>query len=289
MVPIFDHIDREQAQLYSLILNAVGIGNRVVSTGGGFSIEVPCPLKEKALETIDRYHDENPESDAGNIETGLSNLTNAPLSGIFVAFLLLAVHLAVTTSSAPKDYIDAFGADSFRILRGEIYRCVTALLLHADAVHLAGNMVGMLLFGGTVSSVAGTGVGWLAILSCGMLGNCLNAFAYEARHLSIGASTSVFGAVGILSAYQAVKAKQTGKGWKRVGLALGGGLGLLAFLGTSARSDLGAHLFGFFVGGVMGACYGKWFPMKKGPVLQWVTGVAAVLLVLGAWIRGTTG
>ena len=105
MVPIFDHIDREQAQLYSLILNAVGIGNRVVSTGGGFSIEVPCPLKEKALETIDRYHDENPESDVGNIETGLSNLTNAPLSGIFVAFLLLAVHLAVTTSSAPASLI----------------------------------------------------------------------------------------------------------------------------------------------------------------------------------------
>jgi membrane associated rhomboid family serine protease len=289
MVPIVHHIDKEQAQLYSLILNSVGIVNRVVATGGDFCIHVPHTLKEKALEAIDRYYDENFDSDEGNVETGTPNLTHIPVSGIFVALLLLSVHLAVTTSSAPGDYMDVFGADASRIVRGETYRCVTALLLHSDAVHLAGNMVGLILFGGVVSSVAGTGVGWLAILICGIVGNWMNASAYEVRHLSIGASTSVFGAVGIMSAYQAVIAKQTGKGWKRVGLALGGGLGLLAFLGTSARSDLGAHLFGFVVGGAMGASYGKWIPLKKGPAMQWLSGVAAALLVVGAWVRGATG
>jgi membrane associated rhomboid family serine protease len=289
MVPLSYDLEREQAELYGLILSSAGIGNRIIPVDDGFRILVPYAMEDNAMEAIHRYHMENPVVSEERTEESLPLLTVEYTSGLYIALLLLVVHLAVTTSSAPQDYTDVFGADSIRILRGEIYRCVTALLLHADAVHLAGNMVGIVLFGGAVSAVGGTGVGWLAILSCGILGNYLNAIAYDARHLSIGASTSIFGAVGLLSAFQAVKAKRTGKGWKQVGLALGGGFGLLAFLGTSARSDLGAHLFGFVVGGVMGAIYSRWFYSEKLSAVQWGSGSVAAALVVGAWIWGSMG
>jgi len=289
MVSLSYHLEREQAELYSLILNSVGIGNRIITVDDGFRIQVPSAMEDVALEAISRYHAENPVVRQESTEHSLSRLPIKPISGFCIALLLLVVHLAVTTSSAPQDYTDVFGADSIRILQGEIYRCVTALLLHADAVHLVGNMVGIVLFGGAVSSVAGSGVGWMAILFCGILGNYLNAFAYDTRHLSIGASTSIFGAVGILSAFQAVRAKRTGKGWKQAGLALGGGLGLLAFLGTSARSDLGAHLLGFLVGGGIGAAYGRRNYGEKVPALQCVSGMVAAALVVGAWIWGAIG
>ena len=143
------------------------------------------------------------------------------LSGLFVSLLLFTVHAAVVTSSAPGDYITQFGANARRIMGGEAYRCVTALLLHADGAHLAGNMVALVLFGDVLCQIAGVGVTWMMILVCGTLGNLINAAFHETGHLSIGASTSVFGAVGMLCAIRAVNAARTGHGWKDVVLALG--------------------------------------------------------------------
>jgi hypothetical protein len=100
------------------------------------------------------------------------------------------------------------------------------------------------------------GVGWLMITGLRNFRKSDECFClYESGHLSVGASTAVFGAVGILCALQAVNAARSGKGWKRMVLVFGAGVALLAFLGTSARSDLGAHLFGFFSGAVMGGAY----------------------------------
>ena len=124
------------------------------------------------------------------------------------------------------------------------------------------------------------------ILASGIFGNLMNAFAYETGHLSVGASTAVFGAVGILCAFQAVNAAKTGKGWKRTALVFGSGVALLVFLGTSARSDLAAHLFGFFSGALMGGAYRLWMGSPLGSKGQVLCGVLAALTLLLSWIRG---
>jgi len=285
MTTLFDHLDREQANIFSLVLSSADIGNRVVGWEEGFRIDVAEADVKKARDAIDRYLAENPSP--GKDESAVADPPTAlDPSGIVVALLLLAIHVAVTTSAAPQDYITVFGANARRILGGEWYRCATALLLHADAAHIAGNMAGVALFGGAVCAITGAGVGWLMILACGILGNLLNAVAYETGHLSIGASTAVFGAVGIVCAIQAVNAVRTGKGWKRMLLAFGAGVALLGFLGTSARSDVGAHLFGFFAGILMGGAYGLRIkrPLEaKGQVLCGF--IAAGTLVM-AWLSG---
>ena len=223
MAILFDHLDREQASVFSLVLNSAGIGHEVIGWEGGSRIEVAETDLDGARDAIYRYLAENPSP--GKDESVIDDPPKAlDLSGVAVALLLLAIHLAVTTSAAPQDYINVFGANARRILGGEWYRCATALLLHADAAHIAGNMAGVALFGGAVCAVTGVGVGWLMILACGILGNLMNAVAYETGHLSIGASTAIFGAVGIVSAIQAVNAARTGKGWKRMFLALGAGV-----------------------------------------------------------------
>ena len=56
--------------------------------------------------------------------------------------------------------------------------------------------------GANLGRIAGAGVGVLMILAAGVLGNYANAVLFEYNHLSVGASTSVFGAVGITAAYQ---------------------------------------------------------------------------------------
>lgn len=289
MVILFSHLEREQADIFSLVLNSAGIANRVVNTTQGCDIYVAPMQVDAARKALDRYQAENPTA-----ETDRTLRLNPPksidLSGILVALVLLCVHLAVITSTAPKDYGAVFGAHSRRILNGEGYRCVTALVLHADAGHLAGNMAGVALFGGAVCAFTGTGMGWLMILVCGVLGNLINALAYhQSGHLSVGASTAVFGAMGILCTVQAVRAVITGKGWKRMVLILGAGVALLAFLGTSARSDVGAHLFGFLTGVLLGGAFGLRTGPPPGGRAQVLFGVMAAFLLLSAWIRGLAG
>ena len=283
MTPLYDHLDPETAQTFSLVLSAVGIGNRVVGRGRDYRIDVPEPDVDAARETIRRYAAENTPL-PGEAPRILSTAVNP--SGLVVALLLLTIHLAVTASAAPEDYIAVFGANARRILGGEWYRCATALLLHADAAHLAGNMTGVALFGGAVCSITGSGVGWFMILACGVLGNLFNAVLHETGHLSVGASTAVFGAVGILCALQAVDAARSGSGWRRVIFIFGAGVALLAFLGTSARSDVGAHLFGCAAGVPLGLVYGLWMhaPISRRGQ-QVCTLLAAGTLVL-AWLRG---
>ena len=285
MITIFHHLDREQADLFSLVLQSAGIGNRVIRSSDGFCIQVPEASAGPARDAVLRYQLENP---ANEVESPAIARFSASrhLSGVAVALLLLSIHLAVSASAAPSDYLTVFGANARRILNGEMYRCVTALLLHADAAHLAGNMAGIVLFGSAVCGIVGTGLGWLAILGCGALGNLINAIAHETGHLSVGASTAVFGAVGLLCALQAVYAVRTGQGWRQVFLALGGGLGLLAFLGASVRSDLGAHLFGFLVGLLAGGAYGLWVQRPLGRHAQVLCGTIAALVILWSWLRG---
>jgi membrane associated rhomboid family serine protease len=285
MITVFDSLNQEQANAFSLVLNSSGIGNRVTRSNGGFRIDVPKPYVDAARDVIYRYRVENSNAeDDGSISR--SRPTPKNFSGIAIALLLLAVHLAVSASPAPEDYVVAFGANARRILDGEVHRSATALVLHADAAHIAGNMVGIALFGGAVCVVTGSGVGWLMILACGILGNLMNALAHETGHMSVGASTAVFGALGILCAFQAVNAARTGRGWKRAALVFGSGLALLAFLGTSARSDVGAHLFGFLCGGLMGGTYRWWMGVPLGRKGQVFCGIITVCTIVLSWIRG---
>ena len=285
MTPLFHNLDREEAHTYSLVLKSVGIGNRVIDVREGYRIDVPEPYLYAARDAVERYREENPPSEEQDFfPHGPAIRKN--LSGVFVAVLLLSIHLAVMSSSAPEDYVDVFGAQARRIQSGEIYRCVTALLLHADDAHLAGNMVAAALFGGAVCAVTGNGVGWLMILFCGVAGNFINTMVVSPGHLSIGASTAVFGAVGILCTLQAVRSVLFGRGWKKAVASIGAGLALLAFLGSSARSDLGAHLFGFVCGFPMGGLYQLRFKDRIGKTGQLLCGAMTAAILIAAWLNG---
>ena len=282
MVILLDQLDRDAADTFSLVLTSAGIGNRVAPIDGRYCLEVPEQLVDAARVAIHRFQTENPTlPDAAPTPPVAS--PSLPVSGIAVALVLLCVHLAVMASAAPEDYAAHFGADASRILDGELYRCATALVLHADAAHVVANMVAVAVFGGAVCALTGTGAGWLMILACGILGNLVNAGVHASRHLSIGASTAIFGSVGVLCAIQAVAALQTGRGWRKALMALGAGLALLAFLGASARADLGAHLFGFLCGLGVGVAFRLRLASRPGRRVQLVCGAIAVAVIVLAW------
>lgn len=286
MPKLFFSSDSEQINHCALVLSASGIPYALVQTDGQWEIWVKAAYLEVAQRSLADDAAENPSpAPASGQDAAAEKLTP---SGLWVAGLLLVVHVAVTYHHARAAIIHAYGADAELILKGQVYRVVTALWLHAGALHLAGNMAGILLFGTAVCSVTGVAVGWLMILLTAGLGNFLNAAFYQSNHLSIGASTAVFSAIGILAGVRFAR-KRTAAGWKQSPwLPMAAGLGLLGMLGTAGvRTDLMAHLFGILSGTLAGICYGHWVwrPLpRQYEIGSWVLIVA--ILVAAFWPRG---
>ncbi len=214
-------------------------------------------------------------------------------SAWYVAAIIALIHVLVALSPEPGLFVTTFGADADRIWHGELYRCTTALLLHADGVHLLGNLVGLILFGTPAASLCGWGLGWAMILATGTVGNLLTAWWYRYDHLAAGASTAVFGAVGIcvvlsLRLGMLTKTRQSQRSWRRW-MPLAGGLALLGLLGTSPHADLMAHISGFGVGMILAwiaAIKPERLPYRAPVWVQWVAAAAAFGIIAACWLQG---
>jgi len=248
-----ENLTQDQADSYRLVLDAYGLPYSTKRYGSNWEIWIDETIHDRALKLIQQYIDENPHiplTDTQETETYHKTFT-----GIWVSLILMACSIAVNMSGNADKIVREYGASAYDILHGEFYRTVTALMLHSGYPHLAGNMAGIAIFGTAVCSITGTGVGWLMILLTGILGNLANAVLYRYGHISIGASTAVFGAIGVLAAYQlSKKIKMPGQRMK-AWLPFAGGLALLGLLGASIHSDITAHLFGFIAGICLGLLY----------------------------------
>lgn len=174
------------------------------------------------------------------------------------------------------------------ILSGEWWRVITALTLHGDFSHFAANLFFGLLFAAFLQPRIGGGVAWLLIVISGALGNAINAWFYQSElHITIGASTAVFGALGALVVWEFVfRARHPGlRNWWQLIVPLGGGIALLAFLGVgdeaSHRTDYMAHFWGFCAGVMIGTLIA---PFPRAPrIVQRISAWAAIAIPVVCW------
>jgi membrane associated rhomboid family serine protease len=231
----------ERAHTYSLVLASARIGHAVhYERGSGYRIHVPGDQRHAALNAITLYWRENPIDGGSPEKTGPHTF-----SAFLAAMIPAAAYLAVASAPDRRAFIDAFGADAGRIMNGELFRCFTALLLHADSAHLMANMAGTLLFGTYAAMLYGWGIGWLLIVLTGVQGNFMTAWWYGHSHLAVGASTAVFGALGLCAANTFFRRQKERAGRYRSWMPLAAALALVGWLGTSPRADIIAHFFGF--------------------------------------------
>jgi len=287
MYILFENLTQKQTDICALVLSSSRVPHRITKNKDSWDVWVEQSHYERALESMELYFRENRNALPDFREKNVEIRKDTIISGIIVSIMLLLWYILVQNAGDVKEVINRFGASAVKILDGEYYRSVTALMLHKDEVHLAGNMIGLFVFGTAVCSVTGWGVGWLMVLISGVAGNLTNAFMYESGHVSIGASTAVFGAIGILSGYQGFKNKRTPKKMKKAWVPVACGLALLGLLGSGGiEVDIMAHLFGFFCGILLGSLYALLIKNPPGKIFQWLSATTVVAIVFLAWSGG---
>ena len=254
MTDRLNHLTRKEADLAVLVLKSQGIEPYIEQTGTMFHVVVEPWETEQAETILDLYDRENLPEEKTNEPEPLP-LTWKSATAISIMGLLALVHFFAIYHGIHQYLIKTYGASALYILQGSYYRAMTALMLHSDIEHLAGNLAGIFIFGTALFQTAGFGTGSLILLFSGFFGNILNAWFVKAVHLSIGASTSVMGAAGALTAYQVVRRRNLQGLNIRTLAPVAAGLAILAMLSGGENTDVSAHFFGFLCGGVIGLVY----------------------------------
>ncbi|QDT11527.1 rhomboid family intramembrane serine protease [Planctomycetes bacterium K23_9] len=267
-----------------LVLESAEITNQVSHQAGEWFLIVAESDATAAFAELAAYRKDNPLKQP--IRTERVRVYGGAIAGAFIYAALLIAFGRVTLPESSQETWNAIGRmNSGQVMDGQVWRIVTALTLHADAEHLMSNVAFGSVFGLMAGRILGGGVGWLTILLAGAIGNGLNALMREPDHSSIGASTAVFAAIGVMVAHalhpRFATADRLLKRWS----PLIGGVLLLAMIGVGGeRTDVGAHVTGF-VGGVMLGWLAARLPHHwlTNNRVQVLAGVAAIAIVAVAW------
>jgi len=261
------------------------------------AIDVPCALREEpdgwtvlvapadavtALDALESYERENAAEPTAPYEAPATRPIT--FAGVYVALLLVAVFALSGARAGASAWFARGSADAGRMLAGEWWRAVTALTLHADAPHLLGNAIAAALLVSVVCQAVGLGVGLWLVLLAGTFGNVATALVQRGAHVSVGASTAIFGALGILAALRVLTPARLRLGARRPWVILATMLVLLVVFGTGPDVDVLGHLGGLLAGLASGLVATLAVRRPLAPPVQWLLVVATAGVVAGAWL-----
>jgi len=272
---------RKLADEWALVLVAEGLSPSVWEGTQGVVVGVPPEEVEQATNALLAYESENPVAPPMPTEWRGS----APLYAALVFSILLLDFFFITDVwDSEIRWTEVGAADAALIVQGEWWRTVTALTLHADLKHVLGNVIAGAVFLHIVCRAMGPGLGSLTVLAAGAGGNLVNAFFYGSLHISIGASTAVFGALGLMGGMGVVRRRRHGAQGRHVWVPIVAALAILAMLGTAGeRVDLLGHLFGFLVGGGLGIIVGIMVLRPPEGRIQWALVCTTIMLIGVCW------
>ncbi len=280
---VFESRNRQSCADRALVLSASGIPHQLIDDGLTAVLVVPAEHSARAIEELRLYDDENPP-----LRPKKQNrvVYQDALPGVVAYFLVVcAIAWLAGYSIFGHDWYAAGRVDGALIRGGEWWRTITALTLHADARHLVGNLVFGVLFGVFAGRLLGSGVAWLAIVVAAATGNAVNTLLLESAHRSIGASTAVFAALGLVAGFVWRGQLMAQDRWSYRYGPIVGGLALLMYTGTGGENtDIGAHLLGFVCGFGTGMLLIALGPVPTDRRAQLVAGCVALMLVATAWI-----
>ncbi|MFO7306649.1 MAG: rhomboid family intramembrane serine protease [Gammaproteobacteria bacterium] len=279
---IYRSRDYAACEQRALVLRAVGIEHVLGVAEGAYAVLVPDDRAHEAIEQLRRYEEENapPRTAPPLVLYG-----SAWVSTAVYALVLVLIAYCAGEALGTRNWFELGALLPASEARGESWRIVTALTLHADIGHLLGNLAFGGLFGYFAAQLVGPGTAWLSIVIAGALGNWVNSLLMLQGRSTIGASTAVFATLGLVAAYAWRQHSPGTLRWAHRWAPLVAGIALLAFTGAGGeRTDVLAHLTGFVSGAVVGlanALPRTRAVLKRIPQLG--SGLLALMLVVAAW------
>jgi membrane associated rhomboid family serine protease len=261
---------------------ALGIASFTRMEAGWFVLMVDEADLETARRQLTLYESENrpaPPSAPPPLHP------HAGLGAIAYAAYLVGIAQLLARGLVRLDAFETGELDGGQVQAGQWWRAWTALTLHVDPPHLFANLGAGMWFGYLAGRYIGTGTAWLLTVTGAALANLMEGLLGPADHHSVGASTAVFTALGIMSAYAWRERLQLKQRWPARLAPLVAGVALLGWLGSSGEgTDLIAHVLGLGVGMLLGA-------LAATPAIRrlltrvpgWLSGLLAFTSLTLAW------
>lgn len=228
----------------------------------GYALLVPPEAEDAVrgqLELFDRENAGWPPASPARIEAIPGRWRGALFLSLVWACLVVACFAA---QQGRPELTRALAMDARAVFSaGEAWRPFTALFLHANPEHLISNLPGGVFLFAVVMSVWGRAKGALLLGLSATAGNlAVGAAHFPSEYRSLGASTGLFAALGLLTgrALRAALAGGAGKSrpWRTTLATLGAGATvLMLYGGGEAPVDVPAHASGFGVGFVAGCVF----------------------------------
>ena len=234
---------------------SMGLAYWLVPAAQGYRLLVESRFAEPVREEMGFFERERIGWPPQPVVLPGSKWGRAMLTPLLWALAVLAVFAAQNASPGRWEAAGAMDARAF-FHDGEWWRAVTALFLHWDLEHLISNLVAGLFVFTSVISVIGVARGWLLVLLASVTGNlAVAAIHYPGPYRSLGASTSVFAGLGLLTgrATRSLLRGRHPRHWRPAFVPLVSGIALLAWFGTGGEdTDVPAHAAGFAAGWILG-------------------------------------
>jgi rhomboid protease GluP len=283
-IEIYRSPSRKPCEERAFVLMAVGIAHEVSQTVEGFSLWVEPSDLEQARSHLLHYQQESRRPPPVKLPAARL-YRHAWVGSALYVLVLLAVAVAVSAGWGRLDAFEAGELNAGLVRQGQWWRAWTALTLHLDAAHIAANIGAGAWFGYLAGRLLGPGTAWALVVLGAGAANWLEALLAAADHRAVGASTAVFTALGLMAAYSwRERRTMTLRPAQQYG-PLFAGVILLGWLGTSGEhTDVMAHLFGFAVGGALGALIAQDALQRLWRRLpQWAGGTLALGVLALAW------
>ena len=111
------------------------------------------------------------------------------INWLIVACIVISIAFWLSNPNVTLEYL-AFSGDN--LLNGRVWTLVTSLFLHADILHLAGNMLFLYIFGNTIEEEMGATKTLGVFFIGGVLSFLLSLLFYDWSTPLIGASAAIF-------------------------------------------------------------------------------------------------
>ena len=279
---VFESRNRQASADRALVLTSLQIPHQLIDDSGSSVLIVPAQFSAQAVTELQLYDEENPPVHPKPVRK--IEHQNAVPGVVAYVFVICLVAGMAGYSFFQSNWFVAGRVDGELIRNGEVWRLFTALTLHSGVRHLLGNIVFGVFFGLFAGRLLGSGIAWLSIVLAAAAGNALNTLLLDASHRSIGASTAVFAALGLVAGYVWFGKLMSQERWSTRYGPIVGGLALLMYTGTGGENtDIGAHFLGFVCGFVAGLVLIRLGKLPQDSRTQLFAGASAFGLIFFSW------